>query len=129
MGYTSFEFNYGYYLRIFYKENVNSYFRSKTVDELTKELKNLMAIYRKNLQHAQELQKQAYNKSTKSKSYVFVEKVWLNSKYIKTKYNRKIETKLFRLFQVLYPISSQTYKLKLPKQLRIHNVYYMSFLE
>ena len=60
----------------------------------------------KNLQHAQELQKRAHNKGTKRRSYAPGEKVWLNSKYIKTKYNRKLEGKIFGLFQVLHPVGS-----------------------
>ena len=44
-----------------------------------------MIVCRENLYYAQELQKQAHNKRVKSRSYAFGEKVWLNSKYIKTK--------------------------------------------
>ena len=44
-----------------------------------------MTICRKNLYHTQKLQKQAHNKGVKPKSYTFSDKVWLNSKYIKTK--------------------------------------------
>ena len=66
-----------------------------------------MAACRKNLQHAQKLQKRAYDKGTKPKSYAFGKKIWLNSKYIKTKRNQKRKANLFGLFQVLYPVSSQ----------------------
>ena len=55
-GYMLFELNCGYYLRISYKEDVDPRSRSKVVDELTKKLRNLMAAYRENLQHAQELE-------------------------------------------------------------------------
>ena len=75
-----------------------------------------MALYRENLQHAQELQKRAHNKGTKPKSYTFSKKVWLNSKYIKIKCNQKLEAKFLGSFQVLYPVGSQAYKLELPKQ-------------
>ena len=53
-----FEPNCGYHLYIFYAENVNFYFRSKIADKLTKKLRNLMAVCRENLEHAQKLQKQ-----------------------------------------------------------------------
>ena len=86
-GYKSFKLNCGYYLYIFHKKDINSRSRSKAADELTKELGNLMAIYRENLQHAQELQKRAHNKGIKPRSYAPGEKVWLNSKYIKIKRN------------------------------------------
>ena len=45
----SFEPNCKYHLGIFYEKEINPYFKSKVADNLTKELKNLMAIYRKNL--------------------------------------------------------------------------------
>ena len=48
-GYTSFELNCGYHPRVSYEEDVDSYSRSKAADELTKELRNLMAAYRENL--------------------------------------------------------------------------------
>ena len=63
-----------------------------------------MTICWENFHHAQELQKQAHNKDVKPRSYVPSDKVWLNSKYIKTKQNRKLEAKLFGLFQVLHPV-------------------------
>ena len=44
-----------------------------------------MTIYYKNLFYAQKFWKQAQNKGVKSKNYTFNDKVWLNSKYIKTK--------------------------------------------
>ena len=44
-----------------------------------------MTICQEKLYHAQMLQKQAHNKGVKPKSYASADKVWLNSKYIKTK--------------------------------------------
>ena len=38
-----------------------------------------------NLQHTLDFQKHANDKGIKSKSYAFSNKIWLNSKYIKTK--------------------------------------------
>ena len=128
-GYTSFKLKCRYHSYVSYQENVNPHSRSKVVDKLTKELRNLMAVCKKNLQHAQELQKRAHDKGSKPKSQTPGEKVWLNSKYIKTKRNWKLKVKFFRLFQVLHPIGSQAYKLELPKQQRIHNIFYVSLLE
>ena len=87
MEYMFFELNCGYYPSVSYEEDVNSYCRSKPVDKLTKKLRNLIAAYRENLQHAQKLQKRAYNKETKPRSYAPGKKIWLNSNYIKTKHN------------------------------------------
>ena len=57
MGYMPFKLHYRYHPRIPYKEDVGPCSRSKAADELIKKLRNLIAIYRKNLQHNQELQK------------------------------------------------------------------------
>ena len=88
-----------------------------------------MNICWENFHHAQELQKRAYNKDVKSRSYAHSNKVWLNSKYIKSKQNRKLEAKFFRPFQVLHPVGKQAYKFKLPKKWRVHNVFHVSLLE
>ena len=75
-----------------------------------------MAVYQQNLYHAQELQKQAYDKRVKPQSYAPGDKVWLSSKQLRTKWNYKLEAKFFGLFQVLHPVSKQIYKLELPKK-------------
>ena len=88
-----------------------------------------MAACKENLQHVQELQKRAHNKGTKPRSDASGKKIWLNSKYIKTKCNRNLKMKFFELFRVLHLVGSQAYKLELPKQWRIHDVFHMSLLE
>ena len=75
-----------------------------------------MATWRQNLQHTQELQKRVHDKGTKPRSYSLGKKVWLNSKYIKTKPNQKLEAKFLRPFHVLHLVGSQAYKLKMLKQ-------------
>ena len=115
-GHTSFKLNCGYYSWISYKEDVDPRSQSKSADELLEELRELMIVCRKNLHHAQELQKRAHNKRVKPRSYAPGKKVWLNSKYIKTKHNRKLEAKFFGPFRVLYPIEKETCKLELPKK-------------
>ncbi len=88
-----------------------------------------MIVCKKNLQHVQELEKQYYDKHTKPKSYALGKKIWLNSKYIKIKRNRKLEVKFFRLFRILQPVGKQAYKLELPKKWRIHDVFHILLLE
>ncbi len=88
-----------------------------------------MAVCCQNLLHAQELQKRAHDKGVKSRSYAPGEKVWLNSKYIKTKRNKKLESKFFGPFRVLHVVGKQVYKLELPTKWKIHNVFYVSLLE
>lgn len=75
-----------------------------------------MIICYNNVYYAQNLQKWAYDNDVKLRNYVLGDKVWLNSKQIKIKYNQKLKAKLFELFWVLHPMSKTTYKLELPKK-------------
>ena len=128
-GYTPSELNCGYHPRVSYEEDVDPRSKSKSADDLANDLRELMTVCRENLQHAQDLQKRAHDKGTKPRSYAPGDKVWLNSKYIKTKRNRKLEAKFFGPFRVLHPVGKQAYKLELPKKWRIHDVFHVSLLE
>ena len=128
-GHTPFELNCGYHSRISYEEDVDPLSQSKSADELSTKLRELMIVCQKNLHHAQELQKRTHNKGVKLRSYTPGEKVWLNSRYIKTKRNRKLEAKFFGPFRVLYPVGKQAYKLELSKKWRIHDVFHVSLLD
>lgn len=88
-----------------------------------------MFVWKKNLQHAQKLQKQAHNKAVKPRNYALGNKIWLNSKYIKTKQNLKLEPKFFNPFQVLQPIENQASKSKLLKKWRIYDIFHISLQE
>ena len=101
---TPFELNCGYDPCVSFEEDTNPRSQSKSADELSAELRDLMTVCRENLHHAQELQKRAHDKGVKPRSYAPGDKVWLNSKYIKTKRNRKLEAKFFGPFRVLYPV-------------------------
>ena len=52
---TPFELNCGYHPQVFYKEDLDSRSKSKTAEELSSELRNLMAICQQNLHHTQKL--------------------------------------------------------------------------
>ena len=97
-GHTPFELNCGYHPHVFYEKNLDSCSKSKTVEELSFELRNLMAVCQQNLHHTQELQKQAHDKEVKPQSYAPDDKVWLSSKYLRTKRNHKLEAKFLGLF-------------------------------
>ena len=129
IGHTPFELNYSYHPQMLYKEDVNSRSQFKSADKLSVELRELMIVCCKNLHHAQKLQKQAHHKGVKPWRYAPSKKVWLNSKYIKTKQNRKLEAKFFEPFQVLYSIGKQAYKLEFLKKWKIHDVFHLSLLE
>ena len=128
-GFTPFKLNYGYHPRVSYKEDLNPCSKLKTAEELSSELQNLMAACQQNLHHAQELQKRAHNKGVKPRNYASGDKVWLSSKHLKTKRNRKLEAKFLGPFRVLHSVGKQAYKLKLPKKWRIHDVFHISLLE
>ena len=100
---TTFKLNYGNQARMFYKENVDPRSQSKLADKLSAELRELMIVCQKNLHYTQEFQKQAHNKRVKPQSYAPSNKVWMNSKYIKTKRNQKLEAKFFGPFRILHP--------------------------
>ena len=103
-GHNPFELNCGYHLCVSFEEDTNPCSQLKSADKLSVELRDLMTVCRENLHHAQKLEKQAHNKGVKPRSYASKDKVWLNRKYIKTKYNQKLEAKVFGPFQVLYLI-------------------------
>ena len=103
-GHMPFELNCSYHPRMLYEEDVDRRSQSKSADKLSAELIELMIVCRENLHHTQKLQKQTHDKGVKPRSYASSEKVWLNSKYIKTKRNRKLEAKFFGPFRVLYPV-------------------------
>ena len=104
IGHTLFQLNCGYHPRVFFKEYIDLHLRSCSTNKLTEELKELIKVYCQNLLHIQELQKRAHDKGVKSRSYALGKKVWLNSKYIKTKRNKKLKNKFFGPFQVFYPV-------------------------
>ena len=68
-GHTLFELNCGYYLYVSYEEDVDPHSKSKSADELSAELNELITFCRKILYYAQKLQKQAQDKSIKPRSY------------------------------------------------------------
>ena len=112
-GHTPFKLNCGFHPRVFFEDDVNPRSRSRFANKLAKELRKLIDIYQQNLLHAQELKKRVHDKDVKPQSYALGEKVWLNSKYDKTKQNRKLKVKFFGFFQILHPVEKQAYKLDL----------------
>ena len=124
-----FEINCGYHPWMAYEEEVDPRSQFKSADELSEELRKLMVVYRKNLHYALKLQKRVHDKEVKPWSYTPGKKVWLNSKIIKSKWNHKLEAKFFGPFRVLYLIGKQAYKLELPRNWKICDVFHMSLLK
>ncbi len=103
-GHISFKLNCGYHSRVYFEEDVDPRLRSRSANKLVEELRELIEVWYQNLLYAQELLKRAHDKGVKTRSYAPSEKVWLNSKYIKMKKNKKLESKFFRLFWVLHAV-------------------------
>ena len=69
-----------------YEKEVDPRSKSNSADELLAKLRELMIVCQKHLYHVQELQKRAYDRGVKPGCYAFSDKVWLNSKYIKSEH-------------------------------------------
>ena len=111
-GHMPFKLNYGFYPRVFFKDNINPYSRSCSANELAKKLKELIDICQQNLLHAQKLQKRAHDKSVKLQSYASERKFdWIanTSKQSKIKNSRPF----FGLSRIIYLVRKQAYKLDL----------------
>ena len=52
-GHTPFEFNFGFHLQVSFEDDIDPRSRSRSTDELAKELRELMEICQQNLLHAQ----------------------------------------------------------------------------
>lgn len=105
IGHRPFELNCGDYFYVLFENDVNLHSKSRSVNRLAKELRDLILFCEQSLLHVQELQIQAYHKDVKSHSYIPNEKIRLNSNHIKTKPNRKLEVKFCGHFRVFYLIS------------------------
>ena len=103
ISYIPFKLNCGYNPCVSYKEDFDPRLGSRTAKKLSSKLRELMTICQQNLHHAQKLQKRSHNKGVKPQSYAPGMKVWLSSKYLKTKRNHKLEAKFLDPFQVLHP--------------------------
>ena len=82
------------------------------------------------LKKAQEAQAKYYNKKYIPGTFKARDKIYLNSKNIKsTHLSKKLNYKYYRLFEIEEPVEKQAYWLKLPKKMKIHNVFNVSLLE
>ena len=126
---TSFELNCSYHPRVSFEENVVFRSKSRFANKRVRELRELIEVCCQNLLHTRELQKRANDKGIKSCSYAPDKKIWLNRKYIKTKKNKKLKSKIFGPFRVFHVVGKQVYKLELSMKWKIYNIFYMSLLE
>ena len=126
---SPFETNLGYSPRISWDENIDSKSRSQTAVDNAKHLFTLMNVYKDAILTAQQSQTEYVNKHRKSRDYKVDDLIWLNTKYLKTKRNRKLKFKNFDPFLITNVIGLQFYRLELPSDWRIHNVFHVFLLE
>ena len=67
--YTPFKLNRRYHPCVSYEKDLDPRLKSRTVEELSSKLRELMTVYQQNLHHAQKLQKWGYDKEVKPRSY------------------------------------------------------------
>ena len=108
---TLFELNCGYHPKFFFEGDVDPCWKSCSANKLAEQLKKIIEVCCQNLLYAEELQKRAYDKGVINHSYAPSEKTWLNSKFIKTKRNKKLKNIFFEPFRALDAVKKQAYKL------------------
>ena len=127
--FTPFELNCGHHPQVNYKDELDPRLQSRAAGVEAKALRELLTEYKINLRDTQEPQTRYHNKSVKERTYMPRETVWLASRHIKTKQNKKLEDKFLGPFEVIESVGKQAYRLKLPSRWRIYNVFHMSLLE
>ena len=65
-----FELNFGYYLQVFYEEDIDFYSKFNLANKLLAELTELIIVYCKSLYYTQKPQNQVHKNGTKARSYI-----------------------------------------------------------
>ena len=94
---------------------------------------NLMTMQGKleaQVKKAVETQAKYYNAKHKPRTYNVGDMVYLNSKNITlTRLSKKLDFKFYKPYKVDVLVGKQTYCLKLPPSMKIHNIFHVSLLE
>ena len=99
-----------------------------------KYIKNIEKIHKAlvtNISHTNELYAKHYNNKRKEPpEFTVKSKVWIDTRNIRTtRPSKKLDYKKIGPFEIIEKISSHAYKLKLPKDVKIHPVFHVSRLE
>jgi len=125
---SPFYANYGYNPR--YSPAVPSNTDVPRADEYTNNLAELSKSLKENLEQAIIKQKEFANKHRiEPPNFKPGDKVWINSSLIIHKGNKKFKPRKLGPYRILEKVSAVSYKLKLPRKLRIHPVIHVSELE
>ena len=102
---------------------------SLEAEELTERLRNTRAEVCQALAKAQEYQKRHYDLSHRDIEFAVGQKVWLHVKNITVQRpSRKLDWQRYGPFRIIERIGKAAYRLKLPTELKIHNVFHVSLL-
>ena len=121
---------YGYNPRMSFEDDPDRRSRSQPAEDHAKHLQGVMVAMQEELVRSQTDQEKYYNRKAKDISFEVGEKVWLNRRNIRTKRpSRKLDWKMIGPFKVIERFGKNAYKLDLPLNYRIHNVFHVSLLE
>jgi len=126
--YSPFYANYGYNPR--YSPAVPSNTDVPRADEFTKDLSELFKTLSENLKQAMKKQEEFANKHRiEPPNFKPGDKVWISSSLIIHKGNKKLKPRKLGPYKIIKKISPVSYKLELPKNIRIHPIIHVSELE
>ena len=125
---SPFYANYGYNPR--YSPSIPNSTDVPRADEFTKDLSELFKTLNGNLQQARKKQEEFANKHRiEAPNFKPGDKVWINSSLIIHNGNKKLKPRKLGPYKIIKKISPVSYKLDLPKEIRIHPVIHVSELE
>lgn len=125
---SPFYANYGYNPR--FSPAIPSTSDVPRADQFTKDLSELFKKLKENLKQAVKKQEIFANKHRiKAPEYKINDKVWINSSLIIRNKNKKLKPRKLGPFRIIEKVSPVSYKIELPKTLRIHPIIHVSELE
>ncbi len=126
--YSPFFANYGYNPR--HSPEVPSTTEVPRADEFTRDFSELFKILSENLHQTMKKQEEFANRHRmEPPKFKPGDKVWISSSLIIHNGNKKLKPRKLGPYKVIKKISPVSYKLELPKNIRIHPVIHVSELE
>eukprot|EP00833_Pecoramyces_ruminatium_P006384 jgi/Orpsp1_1/1180416/evm.model.c7180000073352.1 len=120
--------NYGYNPK--HSPVLPSHSNIPRADEFTTDFKEIIKTLKENLKKSIEKQEKFANKHRiEAPEFKVNDKVWINSSLIMKNGNKKLKPKKLGPYKIIKKISPVSYKLDLPKEIRIHPVIHVSELE
>ena len=113
-----------------FEDNPNRRSQSHPAEDHAKHLQEVMLAMKEELARSQADQEKYFNRKAKDISFEIGEKVWLNRRNIRTKRpSCKLDWKMIGPFKVIERFGRNAYKLDLPSNYHIHNVFHVNLLE